>query len=183
MRKVRLNTIKGLEHLKDYYEIQEDGKLFGYQGREMADALDNGGYIRNNLLTENGLRKFLRHRLVALAFIPNPDNKEQVNHIDEDKTNNHVYNLEWCTRVENVNHGTRNERISKKATNGRRSKPVIGTCMSTGKTIEFPSMAEAGRQGFNQSTISACCLGKQNTHKGFTWNFKEEEENGYEQTK
>ena len=59
----------------------------------------------------NGKRKHMRvHRLVALAFLPNPDNLPQINHKDEDKTNNCVWNLEWCTAEYNVNYGTANER-------------------------------------------------------------------------
>lgn len=168
MRKVRLKDIKGLEHLKDFYYIQEDGKLFGYNGRELANSLNSGGYVRNKLSTEIGKKGFRRHRLVAMAFIDNPDNKEQVNHIDEVKMNNDISNLEWATAAENLNHGTRNERSAQTL-----SKPIIGTCVKTGQQIEFPSAKEAGRQGFNQGAVSSCCNGKRKTHKGFTWQFKE----------
>ena len=168
MRKIQLNSIKGLEHLKDYYFIREDGKLFTINGREMSDRPNNRGYVQNGLSTENGRKPFRRHRLVALAFIPNPENKLEVNHIDEDKLNNHLENLEWCTRSENMNHGTIQERIAKSL-----SKAVIGTCIKTGKQIEFPSMSEAGRQGFRYQNISACCNGKQKTSQGYIWKFKE----------
>ena len=66
------------------------------------------------ILCNNGKRKHFKiHRLVANAFLENPDNKSDVNHKDEDKTNNNVDNLEWMTRQENNNYGTRNERSSK----------------------------------------------------------------------
>lgn len=172
MKRVRLNTIEGLEHLKSYYEIEEDGTLYGYRGRKMANGLDKDGYIRNNLSTENGLKMLFRHRLVALAFIPNPENKPQVNHLDEDKLNNNISNLEWCTATENLNHGTRTERASNTAINGKQSKPIIGTCVKTGEQIEFSSMMEAERQGFEQGNISRCCRGERGTHKGYTWQYK-----------
>lgn len=173
MKRVQLCKVKGLEEVKDYYFIDESGKLFGYQGKEMSDRPHTLGYIYNQLSTEIGSRQFRRHRLVALAFIPNPENKDEVNHIDEDKLNNHVSNLEWATAAENCQHGTRTERIKAKTTNGKLSKPIIGTCINTGQQIEFPSAAEAQRQGFNSSHISSCCLGQRNTHKGYTWKFKE----------
>lgn len=167
MKRVKLNTIEGLEHLKSYYEIEEDGTLYGYNGRKLADVLSNRGYIRNSLSTEKGQKNFLRHRLVAMAFIDNPENKPEINHINEDKLNNHVENLEWCTRVENMNHGTLYERAAQSC-----SKAVIGTCVKTGKTVEFPSTIEADRQGFDSGNVSRCCRGERNTHKGYTWQYK-----------
>lgn len=167
-RKVQLNKIKGLEHLKDYYYIEEDGTLYGENNRKLANSLNTWGYVQNILSTELGRKPFLRHRLVALAFIDNPENKKQVNHLDEEKTNNDISNLEWATAAENANHGTRTERSTQS-----RSKAVIGVCVKTGQQIEFPSTNEARHSGFHQSAISNCCNGKQKTHKGRTWQFKE----------
>lgn len=72
----------------------------------------NKGYLRVGIYKDNKRYNKSVHQLVAQSFIPNPDNKHQVNHIDENKTNNHVSNLEWVTAKENCNHGTRNKRVS-----------------------------------------------------------------------
>ena len=71
------------------------------------------GYVQVEIRKDGKSRTFNCHRLVAIAFIDNPNNLEEVNHKDENKTNNHVDNLEWCDRKYNVNYGTHNERVSK----------------------------------------------------------------------
>ena len=125
----------------------------------LKQSITRDGYLRVQL-SKNGVRKSVRvHRLVAEAFIPNPDNLTQVNHIDEDKTNNRVDNLEWCTPKYNTNYGTRNKRASrnfdysarnenKNFINGvensarNRSKPIIAK-LNSGEKIKFNSIREA----------------------------------------
>ena len=103
------------------------------------------------------------HILVAKAFIPNPNNLPEINHKDENKSNNIVTNLEWCTKVYNIQYGSGID---------RRSKAVIG--LKNNKIIyKFKSTAEAGRKGFNHHHISSCCLGKRKTHKGLNWKYIE----------
>ena len=80
------------------------------------------GYLQVTLCKNRKQKRFLVHRLVAEAFLPNPENLPFINHKDEDKTNNSVDNLEYCTREYNNNYGTRNERVAKANTNGKKSK-------------------------------------------------------------
>ena len=113
------------------------------------------------------------HRLVSLAFIPNPDNLPQVNHKDECKTNNNVSNLEWCSKSYNINYGTRNERCAEKQLNRKdQSKPVKQFTKDGRFITDYPSIAEAERQtGFDQTAISKCCNGKLKSAYCYIWRY------------
>ena len=82
------------------YFVTEDGKVFSNKVgglKELKLTTNSKGYPRAQFLVNGKVQPQVVHRLVALMYIPNPDNLPQVNHKDEDKTNNHVSNLEWCT--------------------------------------------------------------------------------------
>ncbi len=105
------------------------------------------------------------HRLVALAYLPNPQGLPQVNHLDEDKSNNDVDNLEWCTSKRNVNYGTCLQRAAKS-----KQKPVAQ--IKDGKIIRvWQSGVEAGQHGFIPTKIAQCCQGKRNSHLGYEWRY------------
>ena len=103
-----------LEGSRETYQISNLGNVrrasrVGARGRiikshEMAQSLNSNGYIRVSLATKDGSGYKFVHRLVAELFIPNPDNKPFVNHIDGNKCNNRADNLEWCTKSENERH-------------------------------------------------------------------------------
>ena len=166
--------IKGYEGL---YQVSNFGRLMNLNFRGtgknkfMKPSKKNNGYFQV-CLSKNGKRKmFLVHRLVAEAFIPNLENLPFVNHKDEDKTNNSVENLEYCTHEYNCNYGTRIERIVKKQTNGERSKKVLQFTLDGEFIREWISAAECERNEFNHSHIAACCRGKRKSHKGFRWEY------------
>lgn len=131
------------------------------------------GYMRVGLFKNYKQKTFFVHRLVAEAFIPNWFNYQQVNHIDEDKTNNHVDNLEWCTAGYNTNYGTRNEKVSVKMTNGKLSKGVLQFTLDGEFVREWSSTREAERNGYNHGDIGLCCRGVYKQYKGFVWKYKE----------
>lgn len=95
-----------MRSIKDYeeYKITKDGTVYGKYGKKLIGHIDRCGY-HEVALSRNGRYKWhLTHRLVAEAYIPNPNNLPFVNHIDGNKLNNNVDNLEWCTRSENARH-------------------------------------------------------------------------------
>lgn len=167
--------VKGYEGL---YRISNHGRIWTNKYKKyLKQFISQGGYLHVSLSKRGRVRKYDIHRLVALNFIPLIDGKNVVNHIDENKTNNHVSNLEWCTQKENINHGTGIQRgLETKKTSTKfkrsfelRSTPIVGINILTGNKIEYESMLAAEKDGFRNGSISNCILGKANTHAGYKW--------------
>lgn len=156
------------------YQVSNRGNVYSVErknlrgrkcgGRTLKTSRDKIGYLRVNLYKDGRRKNVTVHRLVANAFLPNPNNYPEINHRDEDKTNNCVENLEWCTRKYNVNYGTRIKRMS--TTN---NIPVKGVHEETGEEIYLKSMLEGALYGFNPKRISDVCLGKQHIHRGYSF--------------
>ena len=182
--------------------IKEEWKFIsGYEGRYMVSNFGRiktlnyhrsgkegfmkpfsarGGYLVIDLLDGNGKsgrKTHYVHRLVAEAFIPNPNNLTEINHKNEDKTDNRVENLEWCDRSYNVNYGKRNQKAFEtltKTNTSKKPKPVLQYSLDGDFIAEWPSACEVQRQlGFRNSSICLCCNGKCKQSHGFIWKYKE----------
>lgn len=155
-----IRPVKGFE---DKYQVSDDGKVYRIDGMELHQYYVSRGYKIVILYKDKKQKTKLVHRLVAEAFIPNPDNLPQVNHKDEDKENNTVSNLEWCNNDYNNHYGTGNARRKVSGVKGAKErgecKEVI--CLADGK--RYYSISEAARHyGFCLSRVSNSCIFKRN---------------------
>ena len=168
---------KPILNYEGLYEVSNWGRVkslkFGKE-RILKPGTNKYGYLIVILCKNGKVKSFSVHRLVAEAFLPNPHNYPCVNHKDECKTNNNVNNLEWCTYTYNNNYGTKIERISKNRDTSKYFKPILQYTLDGVFVREWKSIAEAGRNGFNQGHITDCCRGVRQTHKGFIFKYKED---------
>lgn len=161
--------IKGYEGL---YQVSNMGQVkslprYTTKGKILVSVKDKDGYLRVCLSKDNRHKSYYVHRLVAEAFIPNPDNLPEINHKDCNPGNDKIENLEYCDRSYNVNYSNRNKIVS-----DRLSKPVIQMTLDGVIIAIWPSIKQAAKNGFDASNICNCCIGKRKTHAGFIWRYQ-----------
>lgn len=151
--------IDGYENL---YAVSSKGRVMNLKKNKMIKPwVSNYGYVLVNLRKNGKQKKYLIHKLVAEAFIPNPYNLPQINHIDECKSNNNVTNLEWCTPSQNQRHSIyqRSCKINQYTLDGEFIK-------------QWESSHEIERNlGYNDGNIISCCKNKQKTAYGYRWKY------------
>ena len=181
-----ISGYEGLYQISNYGNLRSLVDKYGRK-RIMPRKLQKSskGYLQTRIYKNHVGKTVKIHRLVAEAFIPNPNNYPMINHKDEDKTNNCVYlnddgsvdcaksNLEWCDNQYNANWGTGIERMAKKHINHpSKSKPVKQYSLDGQFIKEYPSQTEAARQtGFLQASISQSCRRKISQTNGYIFTF------------
>lgn len=163
------------------YQVTNLGSV--YRNGKRLKSFINGKYTKVNLYKDGVMTQHTVHRLVATAFIPNPDNKKEVNHKDGNKTNNHVSNLEWVTSSENRQHaydtglktvGEHHRKVAAETCRIHRSKPIIQFTKDNNVVKTWPSAAEAARYtGVGTSCICSCARGIQKSAGGYIWRYAE----------
>lgn len=172
MEKEKWKDINGFENL---YQISNYGNVkslerHNYRYHHIKEKIlkpskNRKGYLTVTLWKDKKSYTKIVHILVAKAFIPNPNNFETVNHIDENKENNFETNLEWCSYKFNNNYGTRNERISQSLSKKINQFDLNGTFIK-----QWKNSIEAGDSlGIDSSSIRKCCLKQQKTCGGYIW--------------
>ena len=156
--------IKGYEN----YSVDTNGQIYNTKtGRALKPSRSANGYYRVNLRKDGKTKTVYVHRIVAETFIKNPNGYTEVNHIDEDKANNAVYNLQWIDHKANINYATCQQRKGETNT-ARNGKPIL--CVETNITYQSATIIEKDL-GYNKGNIWQACNGKIPTAYGFHWRY------------
>lgn len=175
---------KDIEGYGGTFQVSNLGrvKTFNYRnsGKEkvLKPKKHNKGYLQVQLMKGEQNKMFTIHRLVAQAFLPNPQNLPCVNHKDEDKTNNNVENLEWCDRSYNVRYSMdlHPERIANRKNSPRYGKRMglkVNQYNKNGELIKTwdNSRTIQNQTGMSDWSIAECCRGKRHTAYGYIWQY------------
>lgn len=155
-------------HLNTNYEVSNLGRVRNKKGLLLKPQKTEKGYLRVDLSKDGKTKHYKVHRLVASAFIPNKNNLPQINHKDENKQNNRVDNLEWCTHKENTQHAFKTGLYDNKLNMIR--KPVVQYDLKFNK-IKVWSCAEEVKNKLNIGHIASVCKGERKTAGGYIWRY------------
>ena len=168
-----------LKPIKDFsnYLISDEGEIYNVRTmHKMKGCENNKGYRKVNLysLTKHKYEYFLLHRLVAIHFVPNPDNKPEVNHIDGNKNNNKSSNLEWVTRRENVQHAIKAGLATQCITGYEKRGYTVIQYSNDGSFIKkWRSLREIeSTLGYGHGNITKCCYGEYKQSYGYIWKYE-----------
>lgn len=159
--------IPGYEGL---YKVSSTGKIWGLKSNKiLKPKTSKAGYFEVSLSKNGKMKTYILHRIVAQVFVPNPDNKETVNHIDENKKNNNFDNLEWLSIKENNCYGSRSKKeyfiLAQKT-----RKPCYQYDLDGNLINSFPSQSQAAKEtGLSLSSISNCMRGKTSQVHGYVF--------------
>ena len=171
MKVKQINRIKGFEHINNGYYVSYDGRIFSLRNKagkvsmeyrhELKQYEKTGGYLNVALTTKHNKVNYIRvNRLVAKAFVKGETSKRRyVNHIDEDRKNNHADNLNWATPRENNNWSM--------------AKEIFVYDLKGNYIKTYQSGYEAKQDGFNRSHVHNVCRGIERQHKGFLFSYKQ----------
>ena len=149
------------------YAVTSCGKIWSYRSKIfLKPQVDKDGYLQI-ILSKNGQKKNYKiHRLVAQAYLPNPEGLPQVNHKDENKANNCLQNLEWCDPKYNTNYGTGTDRMALS-----HKKPILQYDLDGNFIREWSSATDVGREV--KGGICSCLKGRKKTAYGYKWVYKD----------
>lgn len=168
---------KTIENLNEEYQISNFGNVRHIKQngiKILKSHKDKSGYLIINIYANNKNHSLKIHRLVANAFVPNPNSKEQVNHIDFNRINNRADNLEWCTLQENIQHSKRHGKYFNRD-NSKKYKKINQYDLEGNLIKSWDSILEAGRSlNLDTSAITKVCKHKphHNTCGGYIWEYK-----------
>ena len=159
--------MKNIKNYEGIYGITTEGDVYSYKKKMFLTPKDNGsGYMQVQLFKDGKGKNYKIHRLVAEAYLPNPENLPQINHKDENKTNNCLQNLEWCDAKYNTNYGTRNKKVSNSL-----KKAILQYDLDGNFIREWLSATDVGKEVSGH--ICNCLKGRKKSAYGCIWKYKD----------
>lgn len=157
---------KRLKEYSEDYEVSSKGRIKSIKyGRDriLKTHITTRGYEEVCLRVSGKSKHLAVHRLVAKTFLPNLENFPEINHKDENRLNNTIENLEWCTRKYNMEYSKLHEKLR---------KAIIRINPVTNERRIYDCIVNVKLDGYDDSAVSKCCKGKRKMHKGYIWEYK-----------